>query len=73
MVTAWLRSLLHWTETPVLLIMLIGCVGVIAVLRRGATIRCACLGTVFNLPMSVVTVVENGLMAMMAAAMLQSK
>ncbi len=53
-----------------LVIMLVGCVGVVAVLRRGATIRCACLGTVFNLPMSVVTVVENGLMAIMAAAML---
>ena len=33
-------------------------------------IRCACLGTVFNLPMSLVTLVEDGLMLTMATAML---
>ena len=33
-------------------------------------IRCACLGTVFNLPMSTVTLVEDGLMIAMAAAAL---
>ena len=60
-------AVVHWAT---LAIMLVGCIGVVSVLRRGATIRCACLGTVFNLPMSVVTVVENGLMALMAAAML---
>jgi hypothetical protein len=63
----WTPPLVHWIT---LTIMLVGAIGVVNVLRRGATIRCACLGTVFNLPMSVVTVVENGLMAVMAIAML---
>ncbi|MCX6854574.1 MAG: heavy-metal-associated domain-containing protein, partial [Verrucomicrobia bacterium] len=30
------------------------------------TIRCACLGTVFNLPMSTVTIIEDGVMLGMA-------
>lgn len=33
-------------------------------------IQCACLGTVFNLPMSTVTIIEDLLMVAMAAAML---
>jgi hypothetical protein len=34
------------------------------------TIRCACLGSVFNLPMSTVTIVEDVGMVLMAAWML---
>ena len=41
--------------------------GVIAALRQNRKIRCACLGTVLNLPMSTVTLVEDLLMAAMAA------
>jgi hypothetical protein len=33
-------------------------------------IQCACLGTVFKLPMTTVTIVEDLLMVVMAAAML---
>jgi hypothetical protein len=33
-------------------------------------IRCACLGTVFQLPMSTVTIIEDGLMLAMALIML---
>lgn len=40
-----------------------------AVLSRQA-IRCACLGTVFNLPMSTVTIIEDGLMVAMAVTAL---
>jgi copper chaperone CopZ len=47
-------------------VMAISLVGVVkAVLSRQA-IRCACLGTVFNLPMSTVTIIEDGLMVGMA-------
>jgi hypothetical protein len=49
---------------------LIGAVGVIRANLSRQTIECACLGTVFKLPMSVVTVVENLGMAVMAAWML---
>jgi len=33
-------------------------------------VKCACLGAVFNLPMSYVTLIEDASMAAMAAAML---
>jgi hypothetical protein len=48
----------------------IGAVGVIQSVMRRETIQCACLGNVFNLPMSKVTIIENLGMAAMAAWML---
>ena len=53
-----------------LILSLIGAIGVIRSVLRKETIQCACLGTVFNLPMSTVTIVENLGMAAMAAWML---
>jgi hypothetical protein len=54
------------TNTVTAVVMAISLVGVVkAVLSRQA-IRCACLGTVFNLPMSTVTIIEDGLMLGMA-------
>jgi hypothetical protein len=44
--------------------------GVIRALLRKEKIRCACLGTVFELPMTTVTLVEDALMALMAAVTL---
>lgn len=50
-----------------LVVMAVSLAGVLrAVLSRRA-IRCACLGTVFRLPMSTVTIIEDGLMLGMAA------
>lgn len=51
-----------------LAVMLLGTVGVARTLLARRPIKCACLGTGFNLPMSVVTLVEDLLMAGMAAA-----
>jgi copper chaperone CopZ len=48
----------------------VGAIGVIQANFSKQTIQCACLGTVFQLPMSVVTIVENVGMAVMAAWML---
>ncbi len=45
-------------------------VGVVNSLVAQRRIKCACLGTVFNLPMSYVTLIEDMLMAGMAVAML---
>jgi len=42
---------------------------VILALTRGEKLKCACMGTAFNLPMTTVTVVEDLGMAAMAAAM----
>ena len=56
------------TNIATLVVMIVSSVGVIQSLVHKRKIRCACLGTVFNLPMSTVTLVEDGLMIAMAAA-----
>jgi hypothetical protein len=53
-----------------LVVMLLGTAGVANSLLKKRKIQCACLGAVFNLPMSWVTLVEDLLMAGMAAVML---
>ncbi len=53
-----------------LILSLIGAVGVIHSVLRKQAIKCARLGTVFNLSMSTITTVENLGMAAMAAWML---
>ena len=58
------------TNAITLVIMLIGILGVSQALLAKRKIQCACLGTVFNLPMSKVTFIEDGLMAIMAGVML---
>jgi copper chaperone CopZ len=58
------------TNLATLIVMTVGAAGVLKSLLGGQKIRCACLGTVFNLPMTTVTLAEDGLMAVMAAAML---
>lgn len=51
-------------------IMGVSILGVIKAVTSKQTIRCACLGTVFNLPMSTVTIIEDGLMLAMAVTSL---
>lgn len=58
------------TNAVTLVVMLIGTAGVLRTIFSGRKVKCACLGAVFNLPMSYVTLAEDGLMAIMAAAML---
>ncbi|HYH64582.1 MAG TPA: heavy-metal-associated domain-containing protein [Urbifossiella sp.] len=58
------------TNAVTLVVMSVGTVGVVRTLLAGRKIRCACLGAVFNLPMSSVTLAEDALMAAMAAVML---
>ena len=48
------------------IVMAVSLVGVLRAVLSKQTIRCACLGTVFNLPMSTVTIVEDALMLAMA-------
>jgi len=59
-----------WTNAFTLALMLLGLAGVTQALLEKRKIQCACLGTVFNLPMSKVTFVEDALMAAMALFML---
>jgi copper chaperone CopZ len=66
--------LMRWQLTAVnwiaLLVMWFSAIGVINALMNRRTIRCACLGAGFNLPMSTVTLIEDLLMVAMAAWML---
>jgi copper chaperone CopZ len=58
------------TNSTTLALMLVGAGGVLKALLDKRAIRCACLGTALNLPMTKVTLVEDVGMAAMAAAML---
>lgn len=58
------------TNIATLVVMGVSTVGVVQTLMARRKIRCACLGTVFNLPMSYVTLVEDLLMIGMAGVML---
>jgi copper chaperone CopZ len=48
------------------IIMFVSLMGVIRSVVQKSEIQCACLGTVFNLPMSYVTIIEDGIMLIMA-------
>jgi hypothetical protein len=58
------------TNTVTLIVMGLSTVGVVQAIRDKRAIQCACLGTVFNLPMSKVTLFEDLLMVAMAVTML---
>ena len=65
--TRWQPQITH---AATLAVMLISAAGVLNALRKRQLIECACLGTVFKLPMSKVTLIEDLSMALMAAVML---
>lgn len=53
-----------------LVVMLLSGIGVIQSVHQKRRIRCACPGIVFNLPMSTLTLFEDGLMIAVTAAAL---
>ncbi|GEP45815.1 heavy-metal-associated domain-containing protein [Brevifollis gellanilyticus] len=55
-----------WINLTTIVVMGVSLIGVLKAVMSKQAIRCACLGTVFNLPMSTVTIVEDGLMIGMA-------
>jgi len=59
--------LTHWAT---IIVMGFSAIGVIRAVASKTQIQCACLGTVFKLPMSTVTIVEDVGMVAMAALML---
>ena len=59
-----------WTNVATVVILGVSAVGVIRSVLDRRAIKCACLGTGFNLPMSTVTIVEDVGMVAMAAWML---
>lgn len=69
-----LMFLLRW-NVPVALLLTVVVLGITTVgvtrsLLSKQTIRCACLGTVLNLPMTEATFIENAIMLVMAGALL---
>jgi cation transport ATPase len=57
----------YWAD---IVIMTFGALGVIQSVVDKRKIRCACLGTVFNLPMSTITIIENSLMVLIGIILL---
>ncbi len=58
------------TNVVTLIVMMVSIIGVLQSVLNKRKIKCACLGAVFNLPMSTVTILEDALMIGMSAWML---
>ena len=61
-----------FTNAVTFIVMSISIIGVLQSVLNKKKIQCACLGAVFNLPMSTVTIIEDALMIIMSLAMLIS-
>lgn len=57
------------TNVVTLAVMGVSTIGVVQSLSKGSAIRCACLGTIIDLPLSKVTLFEDLLMVAMSAIM----
>jgi len=60
------------TNAVTLVVMGVGIIGVLQSVLNKRKIQCACLGAVFNLPMSTVTIIEDAAMIAMSGIMLLS-
>ena len=58
------------TNTVTFIVMSVSIIGVLQSVLNKRKIKCACLGDVFNLPMTTITVIEDALMIAMSAIML---
>lgn len=58
------------TNWVTLVVMSMSIIGVLQSVLNKKKIQCACLGAVFNLPMSTLTIIEDALMIAMSAGML---
>ena len=54
------------------IVMSVSIVGVLQSVLNKRKIQCACLGAVFNLPMSTITIIEDALMIAMSGVMILS-
>lgn len=60
------------TNAVTFVVMSISIIGVLQSVLNKREIQCACLGAVFNLPMSTVTIIEDALMIVMSGVMILS-
>ncbi|HOY17625.1 MAG TPA: cation transporter [Haliscomenobacter sp.] len=58
------------TNVLTFVVMSLSIIGVLQSVLNKRRIQCACLGATFNLPMSTVTIIEDGLMIAMSAGMI---
>jgi hypothetical protein len=58
------------TNTCTFVVMSVSILGVLQSVFDNKKIQCACLGAVFNLPMSTVTIIEDALMIVMSGYMI---
>ena len=58
------------TNSGTFLVMSVSIIGVLQSVLNKKKIQCACLGVIFNLPMSTVTIIENALMIIMSGLMI---
>jgi copper chaperone CopZ len=58
------------TNSITFVVMSVSIIGVLQSVLNKKKIQCACLGAVFNLPMSTVTIIEDALMIVMSATMI---
>ncbi|WP_395655593.1 heavy-metal-associated domain-containing protein [Flavobacterium sp.] len=58
------------TNSITFIIMSLSIIGVLQSVLNKKKIQCACLGAIFNLPMSTVTIIEDALMIVMSALMI---
>ena len=58
------------TNAVTFVVMTVSIIGVLQSVLNKRKIKCACLGDVFNLPMSTITIIEDALMIGMSAVML---
>ena len=59
-----------FTNSITFIVMTISIIGVLQAVLNKKKIQCACLGAVFNLPMSTVTIIEDALMIVMSGVMI---
>jgi len=60
------------TNAVTFVVMTVSIIGVLQSVLNKKKIQCACLGAVFNLPMSTITIIEDALMIAMSGLMLLS-
>jgi len=64
------RIELFWTSIAIIIVLSLSIIGVIQSVMQKRKIKCACLGTGFNLPMTQITIIEDGTMIVMALFMI---
>jgi cation transport ATPase len=69
-VACLLHFQLRWVYIADIVIMGFGAIGVIQSVLDKRKIQCACLGSVFDLPMSTITIIENSIMVAVGLALL---